>query len=428
MKKNKLIFYAIPGVVVFLLVVAGFYYTGNQQLKQKIEINEDETSATNECRYEFGIPVDSFQVKFGQIKKNQTLSDLLADYRLSALSLERMALLTNSDFDVRRIRSGKPFNVFLSPDSANQLTYFVYHDSPTTSIIFDFRDSLQITEFHKPVETVTKEITGVISSSLWNTMSEVDANPQVAVQLSEIYAWVIDFFGLQKGDHFKIIYEEQYVDTVSVGVGKVYGAMFHHAGKDFYAIPFEQNNKVDYFDLNGNSLRKAFLKAPLKFSRISSRFSNSRLHPVLKIRRPHHGIDYAAPKGTPVYAIGDGKVVKRGYFGGGGNMLTLKHNGMYSTSYLHLSRFGKGVENGSYVRQGQIIGYVGSTGISTGAHLDFRFYKDGKPVDPLKIEAPSIEPVMQENRAQYDSVKNEVIRNLVRNRAVNNQVTILSRN
>jgi murein DD-endopeptidase MepM/ murein hydrolase activator NlpD len=179
-----------------------------------------------------------------------------------------------------------------------------------------------------------------------------------------------------------------------------------HSGKDFFAIPFEQDSSLSFFDEEGNSLRKTFLKAPLKFSRISSRFSNSRLHPVLKIRRPHHGVDYAAPTGTPVYSVGDGKIIAKAWDKkGGGNYIKIKHNGTYTTGYLHLNGFAKGIKVGDFVKQGDLIGYVGKTGLATGPHLDFRFYRNGKPVDPLKVDAPPVEPISEENKTIFDSIK-----------------------
>jgi murein DD-endopeptidase MepM/ murein hydrolase activator NlpD len=196
-----------------------------------------------------------------------------------------------------------------------------------------------------------------------------------------------------------------YVDTVSIGIGKIYAASFYHAGKELMALPFVQDNVESYYDADGNSLRRAFLKAPLRYSRISSRFSGSRMHPVLKIRRPHYGVDYAAPIGTPVYAIGDGRVVMASYQRGAGRIIKIKHNGVYTSTYMHLSGFGKGISAGKYVAQGELIGYVGSTGLSTGPHLDFRVARNGSPIDPLKMESPSVDPIKASNREAFDSMK-----------------------
>lgn len=235
-------------------------------------------------------------------------------------------------------------------------------------------------------------------------MIDNDLHPMLAIELSEIYAWSIDFFGLQKGDSFKVIYEEEYIDTISNGIKHILAASFSHAGSEIYAIPLIQDGEESYYDLEGNSLRKAFLKAPLRFSRISSRYSNSRLHPILRIRRPHHGVDYAAPAGTPVHAIGDGRVIMREYQGGAGRIVKIRHNSVYTTAYMHLRAYGKGITVGKYVKQGDIIGYVGSTGLSTGPHLDFRFYKNGHAVDPLKVKAPPVLPVSEDNIEKFDKV------------------------
>jgi len=240
-------------------------------------------------------------------------------------------------------------------------------------------------------------------------MLKNNLDPMLAFEMSEIYAWSIDFFGLQEGDGFKVYFDEQYVDTNYVGLGKINGAVFNHVGNEFYAIPFVQDSVESYYDQEGQSLRKAFLKAPLRYSRISSRYSHSRLHPILKIRRPHLGVDYAAPIGTPVYAIGDGRIIQTGYTRSNGNWIKIQHNSVYATAYLHLSHYGKGISQGSYIKQGDIIGYVGSTGLSTGPHLDFRFYKNGSPVDPLKVEAPPVEPVHEEYMPAYESVRSQVM-------------------
>jgi murein DD-endopeptidase MepM/ murein hydrolase activator NlpD len=239
---------------------------------------------------------------------------------------------------------------------------------------------------------------------------EKNADPNLANKMSEIYAWTIDFFGLQKGDSYKVIYDRYFVEDQYIGLGKVQAAKFNHGGSNLYAFYFEQNGSGDYFDEEGNSLQRTFLKAPLRYSRISSHFSNSRMHPVLKIRRPHHGIDYAAPSGTPVHTVGDGVIVKKGYQKrGGGNYVKVKHNGTYSTTYMHLKGFAKGIKVGKHVKQGDLPGYVGQTGLATGPHLDFRFYRNGKAVNPLKVESPPSKPIDTAYRTAFDSVVNHYI-------------------
>jgi murein DD-endopeptidase MepM/ murein hydrolase activator NlpD len=236
----------------------------------------------------------------------------------------------------------------------------------------------------------------------------------IALSLSEIYAWSIDFYGLQKGDKFRVVYEENFVYGKSIGIGRIFAAQFVHTKEDFYAFQFTQNNEDSYFDDKGKSLKKAFLKAPLKFNRISSSFSAHRFHPVLKIYRPHFGIDYAAPTGTPVVSIGDGTVIAKAYqAAGGGNYVKIKHNSVYTTSYMHLSGYGPGISNGVRVRQGQVIGYVGMTGLASGPHLDFRVFFNGSPMDPLKVKAPPTEPVAEKNMKDYTVHRDSMMTKLV---------------
>jgi len=353
----------------------------------------------------YGIPLVDMSVSFGQVKKNQFLSGILLPAGVNQQQLAAIAELPREDFDVRKIRPGNRYALFTRNDSLNTPVYFVYEKDLLHYAVVKLEDSVCVSTASKPVRVETKSVTGEINSSLWEAMKEQNTNPMLAVDLSEIYAWSIDFFGLQQGDRFKVIYEEQFVDSVSAGIGLIHGAWFYHAGNEFWAIPFEQDSVRSYFDEQGNSLRKAFLKAPLRYSHISSGFSNSRLHPILKIRRPHHGVDYAAPEGTPVQTIGDGQVVKMGWDNGGGNFVRIKHNGVYSTVYMHLRGFAKGIRQGAYVHQGDVIGYVGHTGLATGPHLDFRFYKNGQPVNPLKVEAPPVEPVKEENLPAFDEIK-----------------------
>lgn len=379
-------------------------------VEEDIPETEEIVIAPPVIHYEYdSIMVDSFISEAGYIKRNQPLSSLLGDYGITAKRIYELAQRSEGIFDLRKIRYGHPYKLFFSPDSLYELKYFVYEHSPLDYLAVNFSDSISLWMGRKPIDTVRSFFTGSIETSLWNLMKEKETNPMLAIELSEIYAWSIDFFGLQKGDSIRVIYDEYFVDSVSVGIGEIKGGYFRHMDYDFWAIPFVQDSIMDYYDEEGESLRKEFLKAPLRFSRISSRFSHSRLHPILKIRRPHHGVDYAASTGTPVLAIGDGVVIKKSYTRGGGNMIKIKHNSVYTTAYLHLSRYSKGIQNGTYVKQGDIIGYVGSTGLSTGPHLDFRFYKNGSAIDPLKVEAPPVDPVREENLERYNQVRDSVI-------------------
>ncbi len=359
----------------------------------------------------YGFNTDSFFIVNGEIKKNQNLSDIFSKNNIPYTDLESIIKLPDSVFNVKHLKPGNKYTIFFSNDSLKKPKYFVYQNNKIDYTIFNLQDSLKVKTKSKPVTIKKSYAKGTIKTSLWNAMIDNNLNPILANKLSDIYAWSIDFFGLQKGDKFKIIYERQFVDSQEINIGKILACYFMHDSTDFYAIPFVQDSIRAFFDQDGNSLRKAFLKAPLKFSRISSRFSEHRYHPVLKIYRPHHGVDYAAPTGTPVHTIGDGKVIFKKYTRGGGNCVKIKHNAIYTTSYMHLSRFAK-IKVGDYVKQGDLIGYVGQTGLATGPHLDFRFYKNGKPVDPLKVKSPPVLPIKKENIDKFNKVKKQILNEL----------------
>jgi murein DD-endopeptidase MepM/ murein hydrolase activator NlpD len=360
----------------------------------------------------YGIPKEFYWVEERNVRRNQTLSDLMLPFGLSMQEIYKISQLPDSLINERKIKPGNRYLFYAASDSSKGTApyaknIFVYEKDPLHYVVISINpDSIWARNAQKPVETRIQFASGIIETSLWESMQAAHANPMLAVELSEIFAWTIDFFGIQQGDRYKVIFEESYVDSNSLGINKIIGAWIYHNKHDFWAIPFVQDSSRSFFDEEGNSLRKAFLKAPLRFSRISSGFSHSRYHPVLKIRRPHHGVDYAAASGTPVHTIGDGVISKVGYQrNGGGNYVKIKHNSVYSTTYMHLRGFGKGVKQGVYVKQGDVIGYVGSTGLATGPHLDFRFYKNGSAVNPLKVEAPPVEPVHEKNRVAYEIVR-----------------------
>jgi murein DD-endopeptidase MepM/ murein hydrolase activator NlpD len=352
----------------------------------------------------FGIPLDSYNIVTGKVKRNQFISSILSDQGVDWNDIEKLLSDNRETFDPRRVRTGSSYSVLMTADTLNKPHYFIYHHDPRVAYVFSLKDTLAIYRHDAEIRKTLRYSSGTINTSLWDAAQENDLNPNLSAELSEIYAWTIDFFGLQKGDRFKVIYEEEFIGDESVGIRRIHAAQFEHAGSTIYAIPFIQDSVMSFFDTTGASLRKAFLKAPLRYSRISSRFSGGRLHPILKIVRPHHGVDYAAPIGTPVLAIGDGRVTSTAYEGGAGRTVKIKHNSVYSTAYLHLSRFGPGISSGVYVKQGQVIGYVGSSGLSTGPHLDFRFYRNGSPIDPLKVEAPPVNPVAPEALREFEKV------------------------
>lgn len=353
-----------------------------------------------------GIPTDSLKVFNGTIGRNTFLADLLLSYGVSYNDMITAIENSTDVLDVRKIVAGSSYAVYCDTTTSDiKAKYFVYHQDALTSYVFSFNDSLNITKHTKEVSSAIRYVSGTIESSLWNAMAGNNIDPMLAVELSEIFAWTVDFFGLQKGDTFKAIYEDRFIDSVHLGIGQIYAAEYSWVGQKYTAIPFLQDSTEGYFDLDGVSLRRAFLKAPLEFTRISSRYSSGRLHPVLRVVRPHYGVDYAAPAGTPVVAVGDGRVTSASYDSSNGNIVRITHNSVYSTAYLHLRGFGPGIRSGVTVKQGQVIGYVGSTGLSTGPHLDFRFYVNGSPVDPLTVESPPVDPIHEENLATFEKYR-----------------------
>ena len=362
--------------------------------------------------YKYELSVDSFYLEESVAGAGQHLSSILSHYGVNLGTIDTIAQNAKPVFDVRKIRQGNNYTIFQSRDSIRRAMYFVYENSPILYTVFELFDSLRVYQGEKEVVYKMKTAQGEIQSSLWNAMKASGLDPMLALKMEEIYAWTVDLFGLQKGDRFRFVYDEIYVDSTSIGINNIYAAQFDYYGKEILAFRFDKNDSVGYYNEKGENLQKQFLKAPLKFSRISSGFSGGRLHPILRIVRPHHGVDYSAPTGTPVMSIGEGIVMSRGWAGGGGNTVKIRHNSVYSTVYMHLSRYADGINTGSRVRQGQVIGYVGSTGLSTGPHLDFRVYKGGSPVNPLTLESPPAKPVDEKYMPEYTILKDSLYKEL----------------
>lgn len=364
----------------------------------------------------YGIPADDYRLETGEIAQGETMGKILGHYGVSARLVDRLDRLAKEQFPLRNIRPGHAYTAFIHDDSIQgpHLDFLAYERSISEYVVFGFvNDSVTITKGEKPCTTRRTKRSATITTSLWGAIMEQDLPYALAAEMEDIYQWTVDFFGIQAGDDFTVIYDERFIDdTVSIGIGRIWGARFNHGGKSYYAIPFRQGDKLQYWEADGGSLRKNILKAPLKFTRISSGFSYSRLHPVHKVRRPHTGVDYAAPMGTPVHSVADGVVTFRGWGGGGGNTIKIKHAGNLMTGYLHLSRFAKGITVGTRVSQGQLIGYVGSTGTSTGPHLDYRIWKNGTPINPLKVPQEPTEPISAANKAKFEYVRDRIIAEL----------------
>lgn len=353
----------------------------------------------------YGLNIDSLTFETHTIRNGENLSLILGKFDLGTGIAENINTKYKDILDATKLRVGYHYDAFFSNNPESQeLKYLVFQKSQIDFAVIDFtKDSIQVYPYTKEITLKRKFASGTIESSLWSAIAKSGGDPILAMKLHDVYAWQIDFFDTKKGDSFAVVYNEAYIDdTTALYIESIESAQFDHNGKSFKAIPFVQDDATEYFDEQGNSLRKAFLKAPLDFFRITSKFTNARFHPVLKRYRAHHGVDYAAPTGTPVKAIGRGKIIAKGFQrGGGGNYIKVKHNGSYETSYMHLSKFAKNIQVGSNVQQGQVIGYVGSTGLSTGPHLDFRVYKNGTPINPLKMEAPSALPIKKEYKNAF---------------------------
>ncbi len=354
-------------------------------------------------RFLYGIRIDSLQADVRTVKPGENLSVILSAW-LTPQQIDQLVKNTREVFDVRKIKPGNKCVFLLTEDSIPKARYFVYEISPIEYVRYTLDDTIVVVAGKKEVKRIRRTASGVINTSLWNAFEEQQLDADLGMALSEVFAWTIDFYGLQKGDRFKVLYDELSVDSVLIGSDRIYAALFSSEGKDHYAFYYDTAGSSGYFSETGQSLRRSFLKAPLRFSRISSRFSRSRMHPILKIRRPHYGVDYAAPRGTPVVALGSGTVTSVGFHGGYGRFISIRHNSVYTTTYAHLSGYGKGIASGRHVDQGEVIGYVGSSGLATGPHLDFRVYRNGAPVDPMKMESPPTDPVKPELMPRYEAL------------------------
>ncbi|MEQ8908177.1 MAG: peptidoglycan DD-metalloendopeptidase family protein [Vicingaceae bacterium] len=382
----------------------------NEPIPDGTSIQADTLPPIPEPLIEFGIEKDSFHVIEATIKPNEFLANLLLPHHIDYVTIDKLAKKSREVFDVRRLAAGKKYSIFTSKDSLQKAQYFVYQPNAIDYVVYDLSDSIEIRRGQKEVRVKTKSVAGVINSSLYETLQDQNSSPALAVKLADIFAWSIDFYRIQKGDWFKAIYEVQYVDEEAIGTGRILAVEFSHFDEPYLGFYFEQDGKADYFDEEANSLRKAFLKSPLKFSRLSSRYTKRRFHPVQKRWKAHLGTDYAAPTGTPIMSTGDGVVIAASYTGGNGRYVKVKHNSAYTTQYLHMSR--RNVKVGQHVKQGDIIGYVGSTGLATGPHVCYRFWKNGRQVDHLKEDFPAAEPIKAEHKARFEQEMNRWMNSL----------------
>ncbi len=360
----------------------------------------------------YGMVVDNYTVIQDKIKRNERLGDILEAYNVPANLIHQVSQLSRQIFDVRKIAPNKKYTLICNQDSLKTAKVLVYEPNQIDYIVFRFEDTLWVDVCQRDVVILEKSIAGEIRSNLSETIEELGISHELTNRFVDIFGWQVDFQRLQKGDKFKLIYEEAQVEGVSVGIKQINGIYFEHSGSPYYAFPFDQGEGLDYFDEEGNSLRKALLKYPIEFTRISSRYSMSRFHPVQKRYKAHLGTDFAAPSGTPIRSVGDGIVEEAQYKSNNGNYVKVRHNGTYTTQYLHMSRIAEGVRAGTKVRQGQTIGFVGSTGLATGPHLCYRFWRNGVQVDALRVDLPPSQPVRKDAMESFDTVKQGISKKL----------------
>jgi murein DD-endopeptidase MepM/ murein hydrolase activator NlpD len=367
----------------------------------------DEAAATAH----FGIAAQKYDIERERVSSDETFADLLEPYGVSNNTAVRLARAVRPAFDVRHVQPGNAVRVYVNP-WLQRPRYVVYRIDPVRHVVFNVQHPSESHLARRNVERDWTMVQGTIESSLYETLTQNDAHPALALRLSEVFAWQIDFFRLYDGDSFRVLYEKRVVDGQRVAPGKIIAAVFEHKEDRFVGIRFDDGSEAKYFNRDGQSLRRELLKAPLRYTRISSGYSNNRYHPVLKRYRPHHGTDYAAPRGTPVHSVGSGTVVKAGYYGNNGNYVKIRHNGTYTSGYLHLVDIADGIEPGATVQQGETIGYVGSTGMSTGPHLDYRLWKRGRAVDPYELELPPSRPVHPTYRAAFEQLVHDRLNRL----------------
>lgn len=388
------------------LVLLGLCFScgGNEPKQDVVEVVEPEIKIDS-SRFFFGHHLDSFEVVEDEIKYGETLGKILDDHGVSHTKVHYLAKASEDVFDVRDFKVGKQYMILKSLDSNATALKFIYKANPVDYYFYNFEDSIYVEQKSKPVEIKRQFASGVIESSLSQTMDEAGLSQRLVMAFAdEIYPWTINFFSVQAGDKFKVIYDAKYVDGEFIGIGKVHAANFNHFDNDYYAFAFDGAGYDDYFDEVGNNLRNAFLKAPVQFTRISSKFQPRRRHPVTGRVKAHKGTDFAAPKNTPIFSTADGIVTHAQYKKFNGNYVKIRHNATYTTQYLHMNKIARGIKPGKKVKQGEVIGYVGKTGLATGYHVCYRFWVNGKQRDPFKVKLPPSKPVEEKYRAAFDSV------------------------
>lgn len=407
MQRRMILLAGVVTVVAFTAAQSLFVNFSDVFSSEKTEKVEIKTPKPASIIY--GIPTDSLVVLEGVVESGATISTLLNPHNISTSTIQELSAKARGVFSFRKIRPRHKYTLLHARDSLRTAQYLIYEPNLVEYVVFDLKDSLAVTLHQRKIELVEREMVGEIKGSLYQSILEAGGTAQLVNQLADIYAWRLDLNHIQAGDTYKLIFEEKQVNGKTIESGTLKGAFIEHKGQPLYAIGFDQGNGFNYFDQDGQSFKKAFLKEPVEYSRISSRYTQSRFHPVQKRFKAHLGTDFAAPHGTPIRSVGDGIIVEAARNSGNGNYVKIKHNKTYTTQYLHMSRFAKGIRRGSRVAMGQTIGYVGSTGLSTGPHLCYRFWKNGRQVDALKEKLPAANPVDEDHMTDFMVLRGTIV-------------------
>lgn len=386
---------------IFIVIVLLFSLV---ECTKKEETWSENTVKLADKKSEFGFTYSDFNVIHDTIKSGDTFGSILQKQNIGNKRVYDIVQQVKDTFDVRTIKYNKPYTILRSKNKTNSLEVFIYQPDALHYYVVDLRDSVALaSKKAKPLTLKRRTIGGVLKGSLSETLESAKVEGALATRISKIFAWSVDFFKLKRGDRFGLTFTERYInDSIYDGVDSLEAAFFEYKGKIVYAFPFEQNRgsgKIEYYDEEGKTLKNFFLKTPIKFSRITSHFTTNRFHPVQQIWKAHKGTDYAAPTGTPISTTASGTVEQTGYTAGNGNFVKVKHNRTYATQYLHMSRIL--VRRGQHVNQGQTIGLVGSTGLATGPHVCYRFWKNGVQVDALRLKLPNGEPMNSKNKERF---------------------------
>jgi murein DD-endopeptidase MepM/ murein hydrolase activator NlpD len=408
---NNLLRDSFVALTIAAILVTGFFLY-QQSLVETDYLDDSEEGLVDEKfnrDFKFGFDTESHHFETSRIKHNQFVGQILTENGITYSRVAELEEKAKDVFDVRNIRAGKRFHLVKKDSCTDDALAFIYEPNPLRYVIYDFRDSVDVKVIEKDYSLIVEMASGEIKSSLWQSMTNQGINPGVIDLMEDALASSVSFYHTKKGDKFKVIYERKYIDGEPVSLGKMLGAYYQNKYGEYYSVYYENDLYTGFYDMEGRPSKKTFLKSPIKGSaRISSRFNRRRLHPIKKRRIPHLGTDYAAPYGTPIMAVADGVITKATYNKNNGRYVKMRHDGTYETQYLHMQRFAKGIRPGVYVSQGATIGYVGSTGLATGPHVCFRFWKNRRQIDHLRENFPPADPMPEDELPEYFEMRDSI--------------------